>query len=105
MIYDLIEYKGRLMAGILLSSLIENIMKEEEEAGGPSMDFKKKHGKALSHLLLAAAYAGDSIYDVEGMAQHDIGVMMAEGKVIDPDEESEDEEPPHEEEGPQVLTD
>ena len=94
---DLVEYKGRLIAAVILNTLLEEI--SEEEGEDPSIPFRIKYNDTQGILLLTAAYAGETVYGTDNQAQDGISHMIELGRVIDyAEEEDEDEEDEEEEE-------
>ena len=94
---DLVEYKGRLIAAVILNTLLEEI--SEEEGEDPSISFRIKYNDAQGILLLTAAYAGETVYGTDNQAHDGISHMIKLGRVIDyAEEEDEDEEDEEEEE-------
>ena len=96
---DLPEHKGRLLASVILNELLLDIIREEEP--GPSDDFPRRVEQSWENLLLAAFYAGESVYGEEEWVQDKLRDMVEEGKVID--EPTTYEGSPHEVEGGPLI--
>lgn len=89
---DLKPYKGRMTAGILLNDLM---LEFAEEEGGPNAPqaYQRKWFDVQEWLLLAAYYAGETVYGETDKVSQSLQNMREAGRVIDlPEEEEEEEE-------------